>query len=67
MAERSLQYVGEGLSTFQGVNLRKDRLSLADEDMARAINVDLHTQVGTILSRRGTTRVRSLSGGAVRT
>ena len=47
----------ETLGTFQGVNLRRDRLSLRDEDVARAINLDLHTQVGTALLRRGRLRL----------
>jgi hypothetical protein len=36
---------------FLGVNLRKDRTSLADEEMARAINGDLHAQTGTLVVR----------------
>ena len=38
---------------FLGVNLRKDRVSLADEELAKAINADLHERPGTLLLRRG--------------
>jgi hypothetical protein len=41
---------------FLGVNLRKERLDLADEELAKAINADLHTQPGTIVLRLGRTR-----------
>jgi len=36
---------------FLGVNLSKDRLNLADDELAKAINADLHSQPGTILLR----------------
>ena len=55
-----LQHTTERLSVFQGTNLRRERTSLPDEDVARAINCDLHTQVGTALLRRGRTLVYSL-------
>jgi hypothetical protein len=61
-----LQRLSEGLTTFQGVNLRKDRLSLRDEDVAKAINIDLHSQVGSALVRRGRTQVQSTLGAAIR-
>ena len=38
---------------FLGVNLRKDRVTLADEELAKAINADLHERPGTLLLRRG--------------
>ena len=38
---------------FLGVNLRKDRVTLADEEMARAINADLHERPGVFQLRRG--------------
>lgn len=41
------------LRGFLGVNLSKDRLSLADEEMAKAINADFHTQPGTLVLRPG--------------
>ena len=46
-------------ATFLGVNLRADRVSLADEQLAKAINADLHTQPGTIVLRLGRTRQNS--------
>lgn len=42
---------------FLGVNLRRDRLSLADAEVARAINGDFHTLLGTIKLRRGRARL----------
>jgi hypothetical protein len=48
---------------FLGVNLRQDRLSLADQDMARAINADLHRHPGIVLGRRGTQRVTTSALG----
>lgn len=44
---------------FLGVNLRNDRLSLADHEVAKAINADLHTQPGTIILRLGRTKQNS--------
>ncbi len=41
------------LTGFVGVNLRRDRLSLADGECARAINADLHTFPGVLRPRRG--------------
>jgi hypothetical protein len=38
---------------FLGVNLRKDRVSLADEELAKTINADLHERPGVILLRKG--------------
>ena len=46
---------GQPSGRFLGVNLRQDRLSLADDEMARAINADLHTQPGVIVLRLGRT------------
>ena len=43
----------ETLQGFLGVNLRRDRLNLADGEVARAINADLHRQPGTALVRLG--------------
>ncbi len=42
---------------FLGVNLRKDRVSLADEELARAINADLHERPGVFQLRRGRTQI----------
>lgn len=47
---------GHDSGGFLGVNLRQDRLRLADGDVARAINADLHTQPGTIMLRLGRSR-----------
>lgn len=44
---------GQATGRFLGVNLRADRLSLADDDLAKAINADLHTEPGTIVLRLG--------------
>jgi hypothetical protein len=47
---------GHDSGGFLGVNLRQDRLRLADGDVARAINADLHTQPGTVMLRLGRSR-----------
>lgn len=60
------QPIPERLYNFQGVNLRRDRLNLRDEDVARAINCDLHAQVGTALARRGRSLLYGVSGGSAR-
>lgn len=44
---------------FLGVNLRQDRVSLADQDMAKAINADLHLQPGAIVLRLGRSQVNT--------
>src|SRR5262245_13033624 len=46
---------GQAASRFLGVNLRQDRVSLADEEVAKAINADLHTRPGVIVLRLGRT------------
>lgn len=57
----------EGLRGFLGVNLRRDRLSLADAEVAKSINADFHTRPGTILLRHGRSLLSSTElGGAVR-
>ena len=48
--------MGQPTGRFLGVNLREDRVSLADEDLAKAINADLHTQPGAIVLRMGRTK-----------
>lgn len=45
----------EGLSSFLGVNLRRDGLTLAEGELARAINADMQTRPGVLLRRRGRT------------
>lgn len=40
---------------FLGINLRAERADLADGQLARSINADLHETVGTIQLRRGRT------------
>src|SRR5438309_88134 len=42
-----------GSARFLGVNLRQNRLALADEECAKAINADFHTQFGAIVLRLG--------------
>ena len=44
---------------FLGVNLRRERMDLADEELAKAINVDLNTRAGMILGRRGRSKLYS--------
>lgn len=46
---------GQPSGRFLGVNLRQDRVSLADEELAKAINADLHSQPGVIVLRLGRT------------
>jgi len=41
---------------FLGVNLRQERMDLADEELAKAINADLHSQLGTVVLRLGRTK-----------
>src|SRR5437899_6253556 len=50
---------GQTAGGFLGVNLRRDRVSLADQDVARAINADLHTQPGALVLRLGRTALFS--------
>ncbi|MGI9298576.1 MAG: hypothetical protein ACR2QC_11875 [Gammaproteobacteria bacterium] len=54
----------EALGGFLGVNLRRDRLSLEDSDVARAINVDFHQKPGTAILRLGRSAQFSTSLGA---
>lgn len=62
IAPASLQ--AETLLNFTGVNLRRDRLSLADEDCARAINADFHTKPGLALTRGSQVYVNTMAYGA---
>lgn len=55
MAQEGL-YKEAALQGFLGVNLRRDRLSLEDFDLARAINADLHLLPGVIVKRLGRRR-----------
>jgi hypothetical protein len=58
----------ESTSGFLGINLRRDSLSLADEDLLRAINADLHRTPGVIRLRQGRTlQPGAALPGAVRT
>jgi hypothetical protein len=57
MANAALK--GQPSGRFLGVNLRQDRVSLADEELAKAINADLHSQPGTIVLRLGRTAQNS--------
>lgn len=61
-AQKQLQR--EGIGGFLGVNLRRDRLDLADQDVARVINADLHRRPGTVLLRLGRTNQFNTSLGA---
>ena len=51
MAQTGLQ--PQTTMQFLGVNLHQDPLTLADQEMIRAINADFHTMPGTCLLRRG--------------
>jgi hypothetical protein len=52
---------------FLGVNLRQERASLADEDVATAINADLHSFPGVLVVRAGrTAQFASALAGAIR-
>lgn len=42
--------------SFLGVNLRTERVDLADEELAKSVNADLHTQPGSIVIRLGRTK-----------
>lgn len=44
---------------FLGVNLRQSRSSLADDECAKAINADFHTQYGALVLRLGKTALYS--------
>jgi len=48
--------VKQEATRFLGVNLRQDRMDLADEEVAKAVNADFNTTVGTILLRLGKTK-----------
>ena len=55
------------IRSFLGVNLRRDRLDLEDYELAKAINADLHSMLGSISLRLGRTSLFSSSlGGSVR-
>src|SRR5262245_4599617 len=57
----------EGLRGFLGVDMRRDRLSLADEACAVAINADFHSRPGVIRLRQGRALLASTQlDGAVR-
>ncbi len=53
----SAPFGGETQAGFLGVNLRTDRLNMQDGDVVRAINADFHTMPGSILRRKGFTRI----------
>lgn len=59
---------GNPSGRFLGVNLRQDRVSLADQDVAKAINADFHLQPGVIVLRLGRTahNASALSNLAIR-
>lgn len=64
-AQKQLQR--DGVRGFLGVNLRRDRLDLADGDVARAINADLHRTPGVAVLRLGMTAQFTTSlGTAIR-
>ena len=54
----------EILQGWLGVNLRNDGLSMADQDVMRAINADFHTQPGVIRLRAGRSHLGTCSMAA---
>jgi len=48
--------IKQEVKNFLGVNLRKDRIDLADEELAKSINADLHSFPGSIILRKGRTK-----------
>jgi hypothetical protein len=58
----------EALYGFVGIDLKHDPISIADHAVMRAINADLHTQVGTMKLRAGRSSLGDTgSGSAIRT
>lgn len=47
------QRLKQSVQGFLGVNLRKDRVTLADEELAKAINAEFHERPGSLILRRG--------------
>lgn len=47
------------MTQFLGVNLRKERLDLADIEVAKAINADFHSHPGSIVLRAGRTKLNT--------
>ena len=67
-AAGSPQLPKEGFYGFLGIDLKHDGLSVADHDVLRAINADLHAQLGTIRLRAGRTSLGDTGSGiAIRT
>src|SRR5262245_9015168 len=56
MAMPSTRPPPQGAFQFLGVNLRRAREHLEDQELARAINADLHTMPGNIVLRLGRQR-----------
>lgn len=54
----------DGVRGFLGVDLRKDRIDMADGDVARAINADMHRRPGVAVLRLPITAQFSTSLGA---
>ena len=51
--------IQQEIPQFLGVNLREERMDLADEELAKCINADLHLSPGTIVLRLGRTAQNS--------
>lgn len=51
-----LGLVQQEIPRFLGVNLREERMDLADEELAKSINADLNSQPGSIILRLGRTK-----------
>lgn len=61
----TLESIQKEVPGFLGVNLRNERIELADYALAKAINADLHTILGTIMCRHGRTKLYSSSLGSI--
>lgn len=46
---------GQPSGRFLGINLRQDRVTMGDDELAKAINADFHLQPGVIVLRLGRT------------
>lgn len=56
----------EGVATFLGVNLRREALSLTDEQVVRAMNMDFHSMPGVLQARLGNRWLMDVGGGGGR-
>lgn len=57
------ELASQTIAGFLGVNLRRERLQLADTELAKAIGADLHTFLGVVARRLGTQKQFSTALG----